>query len=161
MLDHNDVQKIEKEAIKFFQTATISILKIETSIKETVNGAENSCEVVDLNIDISDPQILIGEKGQTLFEIQKLLKIILNKKIKKVFYLNLDINSYKKKKEDYLKEFAKSLADEISVNSKEKILPPMSSYERKIIHTEISKRSDVFAESFGEGLERRIKIRPK
>lgn len=161
MLDQNDVLKIEKEATKFFQTATTPVLKIEALIKGTVNGTENSCEVVDLNIEISDPQILIGEKGQTLFEIQKLLRVILNKKIKKIFYLNLDINSYKKKKEDYLKDFAKSAADEASVSKKEKTLPPMSSYERKIIHTEVSKRNDVIAESFGDGLERRIIIKPK
>ncbi len=161
MLDNNDILEIEKEATKFFKKTTTPILKIETSIKEKTDGTKDFCEVVDLNIEISDPQILIGEKGQTLFEIQKLLKIILNKRIKKIFYLNLDINNYKKKKEDYLRDFTRSVADEVSVNKKEKVLLPMSSYERKIIHTEISKRNDVIAESFGDGLERRIIIKPK
>jgi len=161
MLDQNDILKIEKEAIIFFQTTTTPILKIQVSIKEEDNIVKNFCEVVNLNIEISDPQILIGERGQTLFEIQKILKIILNKKIQKNFYLNLDINNYKKKKEDYLKDFAKSVADDVSVNKKEKIFPNMSPYERKIIHAEISKRDDVFAESFGEGLERKIAIKPK
>lgn len=161
MLDQNDLLKIEKETTNFFQIATIPILKIETSIKKAVDSAENFYEVINLDVEISSPQILIGEKGQTLFEIQKLLKIILNKKIQKVFYLNLDINNYKKKKEDYLKDLSKSVADDVSVNKKEKALLPMSSYERKIIHTEISKRNDVIAESIGDGLERRIIIKPK
>jgi spoIIIJ-associated protein len=107
-----------------------------------------------------NPQILIGEKGQTLFEIQHLLKAILKREISENFYLDLDINDYKKKKIEYLKELAKSVADEVSLTKKEKILSPMPAYERRIIHLEIAGRKDVTSESIGKEPERRVVIRP-
>ncbi|MDD4990570.1 MAG: hypothetical protein PHW31_04705, partial [Candidatus Pacebacteria bacterium] len=96
-----------------------------------------------------------------LFEIQRLLKMVLNKKLQKVFYLDLDINEYKKKKAEYLKNMAKELADQVALTREEKPLLPMPSYERRIIHAELSQRTDVIAESQGDGIGRHIVIKPK
>ena len=116
---------------------------------------------VPINLKMTDePQILIGEGGQTLNEIQHLLKAILRRKIPELFYINLDINDYKKKKTEYLRELARSSADEVSLTKKEKTLAPMPAYERRIIHLELSNRSDVVSESTGEEPDRKIVIRP-
>jgi spoIIIJ-associated protein len=160
MIDQNDIQKIKDTVANFFQKATISTIGIE--VTPTENESENEeKDVIDLSIKLTEPQILIGEKGQTLFETQRLLKIILNKKLNKVFYLNLDINEYKKKKSEYLKEIAKDLANEVAKTKQEKVLIPMSAYERKIIHAELSQREDVITESRGDSFERHIVIKPK
>ena len=75
------------------------------------------------------------------------------------FYIDLDINNYKKKKMEYLKELAKSVADEVAITKKEKELPPMSAYERRIIHLELAARGDVTTESIGQEPERKVVIR--
>ena len=75
--------------------------------------------------------------------------------------MNLDINDYKKKKVEYLKDFAKETADQIAMTGQEKTLPPMSSYERRIIHAELSQRTDVITESQGDGFDRHVVIKPK
>lgn len=115
-----------------------------------------------INLKSEDPRILIGERGETLFEIQHLLKVILKRKIntEEPFYIDLDINDYKKKKIQYLKELACSLADEVSLTKKEKILPQMSAYERRIIHLELADHPNVATESIGQEPERRVMIRP-
>lgn len=113
-----------------------------------------------INLKTDDPQILIGEKGQTLGEIQHLLKTILKKKISEPFFIDLDINGYKKKKIEYLKELAKSVADEVALTKKEKSLAPMPAYERRIIHLELADRQDVTTKSIGQEPERRVIIRP-
>jgi len=118
-------------------------------------------EVFSVKIKTDEPQILIGQNGQTLFEIQGLLKTILRRKIAENFYFDLDINDYKKKKAEYLEETANSIADEVSLTKKEKILPPMTSYERRIVHIALSERQDVISQSVGEGFDRRVAIRPK
>ena len=107
-----------------------------------------------------EPQILIGEKGQTLVDIQHLLKAILKRKIQEDFYIDLDINGYKKKKIEYLKELAKSIADEVSLMKEEKSLSPMPAYERRIIHMELAERSNITTESIGREPERKVVIRP-
>ena len=76
------------------------------------------------------------------------------------FYLNLDINGYKQSKIEYLKKTAGEIADEVSLTKEERILSPMSAYERRVIHTELSQREDIVTESQGEGMARRIVIKP-
>jgi len=151
MIEKKDLKKIEEEVKEFFK-------KIEFEIE--IESLKLEEQTVQVNLKVREPQILIGEKGETLTEIQHLLKAILRRKIGKNFYLNLDINNYKKKKNDYLKELARSLADEVALTKKEKELPPMPASERRIIHLELAERPDVTTESIGQEPERRVIIRP-
>ena len=156
MLEQNDLNKIKSSAEEFFEKMTISVLQIDIS-----QNSDNDRDVVSLKLNIAEPQILIGQGGQTLFEIQRLLKTVLNKKMQNIFYLDLDINDYKKKKVEYLKDLAKELADRVSLTKEEKELMPMSSYERRIIHAELSQRTDIVTESRGDGFNRHIVIKAK
>jgi len=151
MLNQNQIEEIKKTVKEFFEKATLEV-EIEFLSPEDLT--------LPINLKTEDPQILIGERGQTLFEIQHLLKAILKRKIKENFYIDLDINDYKKQKIDYLKEMAESVADEVALTKKEKILFPMPAYERRIIHLELAGRQDVTTESIGKEPERQIVIRP-
>jgi len=117
-------------------------------------------KTIPIRLKTEEPKILIGQNGQTLSEIQHLLRAILNHQASEQFYIDLDINDYKKKKIAYLKETAKELADEVALTRREKILFPMSAYERRIIHLELAGRNDITTESVGEEPERRIVIKP-
>jgi len=151
MLNSIDLEKIKKITEEFFDKATF---KVEIEVLPEKE------QTVPINLKTEEPQILIGEGGQTLTEIQHLLKAILKRKIEENFYIDLDINDYKKKKKEYLKELARSAADEVTLTKKEKILPPMPAYERRIIHLELAERNDVTSESIGKEPERRVVIRP-
>ncbi|MBI3337425.1 MAG: hypothetical protein HY005_02250 [Candidatus Staskawiczbacteria bacterium] len=167
MIDQNDIEIIKNITEEFFQKVTIIPLSINVAktitedMEEKNNNDEKINEIINLDIVSEEPQILIGEKGQTLFEIQRLLRAILTKKIQKIFYLNLDINKYKQNKIDYLKKISKEIADEVSLTKEERVLSPMPAYERRIIHAEIMQRPDVATESRGEGINRRIVIKPR
>jgi spoIIIJ-associated protein len=167
MLDKSEIKKIQEATEEFFQKMTINVLDIEADFSTLKNETESFddnkkiTEIIDIRIRLDEPQILIGEKGQTLFEIQRLLRTILNKKIQKFFYLNLDINNYKKKKIEYLKDLARDLADQVSLTKEEKVLFPMPAYERRIIHMELSQRTDVATESRGQNQERYVVIKPR
>lgn len=170
MITSEDIKKIKELVEDFFQKMTITIqanvkantFELEDILQEKNNIAgETDRDVIELDIRIDDPQILIGEKGQTLNETQKILRAFLNKKIGKIFYLNLDINDYKKKKIEYLKDLARDLADEVILNKEPKVLSPMSAYERRIIHAELADRTDIKTESEGEEPYRRVVIKPR
>jgi len=151
MLSQSDFEKIKETVKEFFEKTTFEV-EIEFQSPQD--------QTLPINIKIDEPQILIGEGGQTLVEIQHLLKAILKRKISDSFFIDLDINGYKKKKIEYLKELARSLADEVAITKKEKILSSMPAYERRIIHLELAGRSDVTTESIGQEPERRIVISP-
>lgn len=168
MLEKDQTNKIKEAAEEFFEKMTIPTSGMEvtqSSIEEDQKPKEEQVEavkdIVNLDIKVDEPQILIGQQGQTLFEIQRLLRTVLNRKLKKLFYLNLDINGYKKKKVEYLKDLAKDLADQVSLTKEERALSPMSAYERRIIHSELSQRTDVSTESQGDSFDRHIVIKPK
>ena len=151
MLSQSDFEKIKETVKEFFEKTTFEV-EIEFQSPQD--------QTLPINIKIDEPQILIGEGGQTLVEIQHLLKAILKRKISDSFFIDLDINGYKKKKIEYLKELARTVADEVAITKKEKILSPMPAYERRIIHLELAGRSDVTTESIGQEPERRIVISP-
>ncbi len=151
MISKEGLEKIRKITKEFFQKTTF-----ETSIRFSTEE-ENTLLI---EVETEDPQILIGEKGQTLADIQHLLKIILRKKTEELFYINIDINDYKKKKAEYLKELANSVADDVILSKKEKALSPMRAFERRIVHMELAERGGVITESIGEGDERKVVIKP-
>jgi len=133
---------------------------IDNDIRVNFYMQEGNSLLVDVKM--KEPQVLIGEKGQVLFETERLLKkIVTKKKDQEVVFINLDINDYKKRKADYLKELAKEAAEEVLFTGAEKKFPPMSSFERRVIHTTLSDKEGIITESTGEGSERRVLIRKK
>jgi len=116
-------------------------------------------KTIPIEIKTPEPKILIGQNGQTLAEIQRLLKAVLRRQILEDFYIDIDVNDYKKKKIEYLKETAKDLADEVAISGRERVLPPMSSYERRIIHLTLAERKDIVVQSTGQEPDRRITIK--
>ena len=149
-----EFEKLKTAAEDFFQQTGLAL---EVEIK---NQADS---VILVDVKADEPQFLIGERGQTLSEIQRLLRAVLRKKAGSLepFYVDVDINDYKKKKAEYLKEVAQPAADEVAITKREKELPPMSSYERRVIHTELALRTDIATESIGQEPERRVKIKPR
>lgn len=152
MLNPDQIEEIKKTVKDFFEKITF---------EAEISFLPQNNDTLPINLITEDPQILIGEGGQTLLEIQHLLKAILRRKIKETFYIDLDINGYKKKKTEYLKDLASSLADEVVSTQKEKTLPPMPAYERRIIHMALAERPDIVTESVGQEPERKIVIKPR
>jgi len=143
--------KIPEEIIKIFFEKMECPVSAEISLKEGV-----------LNIDLKseEARLLIGQNGQTLADLQHLLAKIIKKTLKEEIFLDLDIEDYKKRKIDYLKDVARTTADEVALSKKEKLLPPLSAFDRRIVHMELANRIDIKTESVGEDPERRIVIKP-
>lgn len=151
MIPNEILQTIQQETERLFQALEARL---------SVASATTSDGTVSLDLTIEDPQIFIGENGQTLFEIQHIVRSMIRKKLNQHILLFLDINGYRKSKEIYLQELAHSTADDVALFKKEKELQHMSSIDRRIIHIALGQRSDVASESVGEEPNRRVVIRP-
>lgn len=159
------MDKIKIEEIKIItedllNKMTISDFEAEVSIEPLSTEGEKS-EIVLVDIKLSDPKFLIGQEGKNLIDFQKILRLIISKKSQNPVYLKLDVNGYQKQKIEYLKDMARKTADEVVLYKKEKSLPIMSPFNRRIIHEELSKRQDVLTQSQGEGEDRYIVVLPK
>jgi spoIIIJ-associated protein len=72
----------------------------------------------------------------------------------------IDVNNYRKKREELIIELAKAAARKVAATQTEIALPPMNAYERRLIHAELAERPDLKTESAGEGKERGVVIKP-
>lgn len=152
MINKNETKKIKELVEEFFK-------KMEVEAKVNILSFKDL--TIPIEVKVEDPCYAIGQNGETLFEIQHLLKIILKRQVAENIYVDLDINNYKKKKIEYLKELAKSSADEAALSKKEITLPPMTPYERRIVHIELFQREDIITESVGVDPRRKVIIKPQ
>ncbi len=102
---------------------------------------------------------LLTSKNEDLLKASELIisKIVLKDKQKKVY---LDVNNYKKNKEERLKEIIKKIAKQCSYKKESFTFPPMNAYQRRLVHMEIANHPDLITESIGEEPERKVVIRP-
>ena len=128
------------------------------TIKFEVKQNENQ---ILLNIEGEKVSHLIGYKGKTIESLQSLINSMLQREDEEYAKVFVEINGYKKQKEEKLKRLANKMADNVISFRKPIRLEPMSAYERLIIHNELAKRNDVETESFGEEPNRRVMIRKK
>ncbi len=118
-------------------------------------------EKVIININGPDLGILIGRRGETLDALQYLVNLSANKNIEKRKRVIIDIEGYRKRREDTLKKLAFKLADKARQRGRNVVLEPMNSMERRIIHTALQERDDIYTFSEGEEPFRKIIISPK
>ena len=104
---------------------------------------------------------LIGYKGKTIEAIQSTINSILQKEEEECAKVFVEVNDYKVKKEERLKELARKMARNAVKFGRDVRLEPMSAYERMIIHTELANHDKVTTESVGQEPRRRVIIKIK
>lgn len=115
-------------------------------------------ESVHINITGSDLGILIGKRGDTLESIQFLTNLAVSKKLADKTRIILDVEGYRKRREETLVKLAKRLAEKVKRTGNKIVLEPMSPQERRIIHTALQNEWKVNTFSEGEEPHRRVVI---
>jgi spoIIIJ-associated protein len=106
--------------------------------------------------------ILIGRRGQTLSCLQYIVKIIAaNRTHDSIPSIIIDVNGYKQKRQQVLKDLAQSVAEQVENSGKSFTLEPMPAYERRIIHMALADHPGVKTESVGFGEDRKVSVIPK
>ena len=123
-----------------------------------------SCEDGTRRITIvgEDASALIGHHGDTLDALQYLANLASARKNihgeRDKSRVTLDIEGYRKKREETLRALARRMAQKALRNRRSVMLEPMSAYERRIIHSEIQGIEGVSTNSIGNDNNRKIVI---
>jgi spoIIIJ-associated protein len=104
---------------------------------------------------------LIGTNGETLTALNHIVKKMLESKISRDEHFSIDVNGYQQKRVKALEDQARLVAERARTFRYDVELPPMSSYERMVIHSTLKEMSDIETASFGEGTMRHIVVRYK
>ncbi len=86
------------------------------------------------------------------------IQMVAKKNQAKSFFL--DINNYRRDRENIIAELARAAAKRVAATREQISLPAMNSYERRLVHVELAIHPDVTTESVGAGKERYVIIRP-
>jgi spoIIIJ-associated protein len=150
-LKENSLQRASILLKNIFQTMDLDV---------TTDISEND-KVVFINLEGPDLGILIGRRGETLDALQYLVNLSVNKNQETRKKIIIDIEGYRSRREKTLEKLALKLADKAKQRGRNVVLEPMSSQERRIIHTALQGRDDIFTFSEGEEPYRKIIISPK
>lgn len=150
----SETEKKVKENIEKFLNDFISKLS-NSNLTYEIKTEKND---VFVNINGEDTGYLIGYRGNVLNSLQVLLNNIANKEIKERVRVLLNIGGYKEKREKDLQDLADKIAGTVIRKGKSVTLEPMTSYERKIIHSRLQGNSKVETHSVGEEPNRKIVV---
>ncbi len=151
MIDHNTHKLIEETVGELLQK-----LEITAEIK-----LEDKDNTVWVTIETAEPGILIGHRGRNLEALQVIVAQIVYNKLKSWVHLVLTVGDYRAKREEQLKELARTTAEKVIATQTPHMLGYLTAAERRIVHMEITQHPQVISESEGEGRDRRLIIKPK
>lgn len=118
-------------------------------------------QLMNVNMEGPDLGVLIGRRGETLDSLQYLVNLVVNKDQEQRRKVVLDVEGYRLRREETLQKLASRLADKARQRGRSVVLEPMNSQERRIIHTALQGRDDIYTFSEGEEPFRKIVISPK
>lgn len=104
--------------------------------------------------------LLIGRRGETLASLQYLLNVIVSSRYGNDSVFGLDIDQYRRRREQSLVEMAKRIAAEVRETGDVITLEPMPAAERRIIHITLEHEPGVRTESVGAGADRQVEVLP-
>src|SRR3989338_8090213 len=146
----------QQETIRQILHDILTHMGITAEITNEVPG-----EPVIFNLKTEDSGMLIGSHGQSLGALQYIARLLAYKKLNESLSFIVDVEGYKKSREEFLRELARQAADRVRDTKESLLLKPMAAYERRVVHAEISNFPDITTESVGEEPERRILIKLK
>ena len=141
--------------------------KIETFIKGLLEHMDSKavpqCRKVDGNtykVDLvgDDLGYLIGRRGDTLDAIQHLANYTVNRDVEGHIRINVDAESYREKREDSLRRYARKKAQQVLKARRRTTLEPMNAYERHVIHAALQDMDNITTHSTGVEPNRRVVI---
>ncbi len=103
---------------------------------------------------------LIGNRGESLLALEFILALMVNRGREEWLTVTLDVDGYRHRREDELKQLALKMADKAKFIHEAVELRPMNNADRKVIHMVLTDIEGVSTESIGEGRDRRVVIKP-
>jgi spoIIIJ-associated protein len=124
----------------------------------SVNREEDDIEV---RLEGNDLGLMVGPGGATLLAIQDLTRVASQRRLgDQDTRLRIDIAGYRERRKEALSRFAQKVAAEVKDTGSSRMLEPMSSADRKIVHDTLAEFEGVTTRSEGDDPRRRVVVEP-
>lgn len=142
-----------KAAVEYLREV-IALMGVENVTFSAVQKGEATI----IRLDGEKLGALIGRRGETMESLSYLASLVANRLEGDYIKLGLDVAGYRDKRESDLTALAQRIGTKVRKTGRSFAMEPMNPYERRIIHSAISKMEGVRSESKGEGRDRRVVI---
>ena len=141
--------------------------KIETFLKGLLEHMDSKAipharkeneNTYHVELEGDDLGYLIGRRGNTLDAIQHLCNYTINRDVEGRIRINVDAESYREKREDTLRRYARKKAQQVLKARRRTTLEPMNAYERHVIHSTLQEMDNITTYSTGTEPNRRVVI---
>jgi spoIIIJ-associated protein len=149
----------EVEAAETFLRGLLDAFGMDGDI-ETVVQEDDARE---LRVSGRDLGLLIGPRGGTIEAVQELTRLAARRNAngRGEARIRVDVGGYRERRREALARFARGLAEEVARSGAQKVLEPMSSPDRKVVHDAAGEVEGVETLSEGEEPRRRVVIVPR
>lgn len=141
----------------------LKLMDVEARIEAHWGEPDSPGKMSPLFIDITgeDLSLLIGRRGDTLEDLQYIVRLIMGKELKKPVPVIIDVEGYRQRREQTLRRLARRMAEQAIERGRTLSLEPMPPNERRVIHVELRNDPQVKTKSVGEGDSRKVTIIPQ
>ena len=137
----------------------LDIADLDGDIDIEVRGGRTYISIVSEGGPDTGLESLIGDDGEVLEALQELTRLSVLTATEARSRLVLDVDGYRGRRGKELTKIATDAVEKVREDGEELALPPMSAYERKIVHDVVADLG-LMSESEGEGQARHIVISP-
>lgn len=150
-----DAQQVGEEATRFM-SGLLEAFGLQGQVSLVQDGE-------DLEVQVAGDELglLVGPRGSTLQAVQDLARVASQRRLgDHDTRLRVDVGGYRERRRAALGAFAVKMADEVKSSGVSRVLEPMSSADRKIIHDTLSEVEGIATRSEGDDPYRRVVIAP-
>ncbi len=116
---------------------------------------------MEVQVNGDDLGLLVGPKGNTLLALQDLTRVVAQRRLgDHDTRLRIDVAGYRERRREALSRFAMKVANDVVESGKPRVLEPMASADRKVVHDTLAEVDGVTTRSRGEDPYRQIVVEP-
>jgi spoIIIJ-associated protein len=147
-----------------------SVTLVETTLTELLSAAglllevrrrESAGDELLFELIGDDVEPLLANKGEGLTGLEVLVGRIASKRLGVPVHPRLDAEGFREHRKDALEDLAQQSAAEVRRTRRPQLLPPLSPWERRLVHLALAEDPEVETESEGDGFLKRVEVRLK
>jgi spoIIIJ-associated protein len=153
--DESSAARVGEEAMRFMN-GLITAFGLTATTKLIADGNE-----LEITVEGDNLGLLVGPRGATLQAVQDLARVAAQRRLHDHdTRLRVDIAGYRRRRSESLAGFVAQIAEDVRSTGVARVLEPMSSADRKVIHDSLTEIDGITTRSEGEEPFRRVVIAP-
>ena len=143
-----------RDAATTFLDGLFAAAGLTVRVESTIDGDE-----IDVAVHGDDLMVFVGPRGATLTNLQDVTRVVSQRRLgDHDTRLRVDVGGYRQRRKDALGRFALKVASDVMESGTPRILEPMNSADRKIVHDTLATMDGVVTHSEGDDPFRRVVV---